>query len=91
VIDPEKSMAHLFMMFDSGIPVEKAAVISSNDKRYLIRDNGRNERTVWIPVETTLLNQGFEAAWQNAALNYLKDATIRHGLADGWVQIIDLN
>jgi hypothetical protein len=91
VKDPEKSIAHLFMMFDSGIPVEKATTISTNDKRYLIRDNGRNEKTVWIPVETTLLNQGFEAAWQNGALNYLKDATIRSGLVDGWVQIIDLN
>lgn len=91
VRDPESSMAHLFMMFDTNIPVESAAAISTNEKRYIIREDGRGERHIWIPVETTLLAHGFEEAWQKGALNYLKDAKIRDGLSDGWVQIVDLN
>jgi hypothetical protein len=90
VRDPEKTMAHLFMMFDTGIPVDGAALISSNEKRYVVRENSNSEKTIWIPVETTLLASGFEQAWQNGALNYLKDAQIKGGLTDGWVQIIDL-
>jgi len=63
----------------------------TNEKKYVIRENGRTEKTLWIPVETTLMAHGFDAAWQNGALNYLKDATVRGGMADGWVQIFDLN
>jgi hypothetical protein len=91
VRDPENSLAHLFMMFDTGIPVENAAAISTNEKRYIVRENSLGTKTGWIPVETTLLAHGFDKAWEKGALNFLKDAKIKGGLADGWVQIIDLN
>jgi hypothetical protein len=91
VRDPENSLAHLFMMFDTGIQVESATSITTNEKRYVIREDARGEKTLWIPVETTLLAHGFEEAWQKGALNYLKDTTIRDGLTEGWVQIVDLN
>jgi hypothetical protein len=91
VKDPEQSIAHLYLIFDSGVEPDNASYISTNEKRYLIRENQHGKRSLWIPVETTLIHDGFEKAWSNGALSYLKDAEVRHGLQDGWVQIIDVN
>ncbi len=88
--DPEEPIAHLYLMFDSGLPAEEAASISGNEKKYVIRETG-SSRNVWIPVETTLVAEGFEQAWQSGALRYLKNGILREGLVSGWVHIIDLD
>jgi hypothetical protein len=91
VRDPEESIAHLYLIFDSGVEPDKASYISTNEKRYLVRKNHHGKRSLWIPIETTLINDGFDEAWSKGALSYLKDAEVRQGLQDGWVQIIDVN
>jgi hypothetical protein len=90
VQDPEKTLAHLYVMFDTGVPVEQGEAISSNDKRYVIREDSRGHHTLWIPVEATMIAQGFEAAWQAGALQYLHDGVVRNGLAQGWVRMIEV-
>ena len=91
VKDPEKTVAHIFLIFDTGIPAENSQVVSSNEKRYILRDEEPGKRTVWLPVETTLIASGFDKAWDNGALNYLQEAKIRNGISEGWVQIFDIN
>ena len=101
VQDPEKSLAHLYLMFDAGLAPEQAEVISSNEKRYVVRDlqaSGQyaggitrpEQNRVWIPVETTLVPQGFDESWNTGALQYLEEGIVREGLAAGWVEIIDV-
>lgn len=107
VQDPDKSLAHLYLLFDSGLPAEDAHRISSNEKRYIIR--GRSEldgiiyggsiqpeavyskNSAWIPVETTLVARGFEDAWKAGAVQFLQEAQMRNGLTEGWVKVIDVN
>ncbi|MBN2425589.1 MAG: outer membrane beta-barrel protein [Calditrichaceae bacterium] len=83
-------MAHLYLLFDTGLEPDKAELISSNDKRYVIRNSGRGKKTVWIPVETTLVASGFEQAWNHGAQSYLQEAVLNNGLAEGWMKIIDV-
>lgn len=90
VRDPEKEMIHVYIMFDSGLPPEQGGLISTNEKRLVIREKLSGVRTIWIPVETTLLEEGFEAAWKSGALHYLQDGLLRNGLSQGWVRIIDV-
>lgn len=89
VNDPEKPIAHVYLMFDTGVSPADGFRVSSNDKRYVIRLREGERSTVWIPVEATLINQGFEDAWRSGAMTYLQDGKMRNGLADGWVRIID--
>ncbi|MCB0293440.1 MAG: hypothetical protein KDH97_24515, partial [Calditrichaeota bacterium] len=83
------------------IAPEQAGVISSNEKRYVVRDlqaSGQyaggitrpGQNRVWIPVETTLVPQGFDESWNTGALQYLEEGIVREGLAAGWVEIIDV-
>ena len=89
VQDPEKALAHVYIMFDTGLSPDQAGLITSNEKRYVIRDNGRTEPTVWIPVETTMIQNGFDEAWNAGAMQYLQEGVLRNGLAEGWVHIVD--
>ncbi len=87
--DPEKEIAHLYMMFDSGLDVSQGDLISSNEKRYIIRENQSGKKRIWVPVETTLIPKGFEQAWTEGATSYLKEGVLRNGLSEGWVKVID--
>lgn len=84
VKDPKMEIAHLYLIFDSDIRPENSQLISNNDKSFVIRKN-----SVWIPVETTLTQDGFNNAWKTAALSYLQEGILRNGLTQGWVNIID--
>jgi len=90
VRDPEKELAHLYLMFNSGVPIEQRHLISSNEKRYLIRENSIGQKKVWIPVETTVIESSFEEAWKAGALEYLQAGDLRGGLAQGWVKVFDV-
>jgi len=57
---------HIFMMFDTGIPMSDIKERGLDKSLFIIR-NGR----LWIPVETTLFKKGFAAAWNMAARLYL--------------------
>jgi len=86
VKDPDKEIAHLYLIFDSGLPPDKGIFISSNEKLYIIRKN-----SIWIPIETTMVQKGFNEAWKYAAMSYLQEGTLRNGLANGWVNIIEIH
>ena len=91
VEDPQKDIAHVYLMFDSGLEAHEGGRISSNDKRLVIREDESGQRSIWIPLETTFIAQGFDAAWQAGALQHLQEGILRQGLVQGWVRIIDVD
>jgi tetratricopeptide (TPR) repeat protein len=52
---------HIFLAFDTGEPAENATLFSTQSLDVILHG------TVWIPVETTVLKQGFMAAWTAAS------------------------
>jgi outer membrane protein W len=90
VRDPGKQMAHVYLLFDTGLTPDKGYLISSNEKRFVIRRDINNHDSIWIPIETTLIGQDFETAWKTAATSYLQEGVLRNGVVDGWVKIIDV-
>ena len=53
---------HIFMMFDSGIPIGRALGLPVAEELYVVRD-GR----IWIPVEISLFGKSFVEAWRAGA------------------------
>jgi tetratricopeptide (TPR) repeat protein len=53
---------HIFAAFDTDEPAENAPYLRAAGLEVIVK-NGR----VWIPVETTILSQGFMAAWASAS------------------------
>jgi WD40 repeat protein/tetratricopeptide (TPR) repeat protein len=56
---------HIFAAFDVGLAPEAAARLFAKAEDLIVRDD-----TAWVPVETTLLDQGFVKAWQTAAVEW---------------------
>lgn len=91
VVPPEKpDEAHIYLLFDTGVPAQQAELISKNPKRYVKRKNEQGIETVWIPLETTVITEGFEQAWEVGAREYYDDVEIGLGLIKGWVRIVDI-
>ncbi len=91
VIPPDRpENSHIYMIFDTGIPSKDAALVSENQKRYVIRKNEKGDETVWIPIETTVTQKGFNEAWNKGAEEYFNDAEVNFGIVRGWMHIVDL-
>lgn len=91
VRDPEKELAHLYLLFNTGLKAEQGYLISENEKRYILRENSSGQNLIWIPIETTLIEQDFQTAWNSAAMSYLQEGIVRNGLTEGWVTVIDIH
>jgi len=71
---------HIFIMFDTGVNKKNASRVSLNERDYVIREN-----TVWIPLETTIINKPFADAWRMGAEGFYKTADVK-----GKMDIIDV-
>jgi WD40 repeat protein/tetratricopeptide (TPR) repeat protein len=56
---------HIFTAFNLGMSPELAARMFAKADDLIVRDG-----TTWIPVETTLIDQGFMKAWQTASVEW---------------------
>jgi len=56
------SPGHVFMAFDTGEPTQQQWMFTSG-QTIAIPYNG----TLWLPVETTILHDGFQAAWEEGS------------------------
>ena len=67
------SPGHVFLAFDSEEPVSNKWMFETEGFRII-----EHEGTVWIPVESTVLSEGFYAAWANASsiINRNSDSAI---------------
>jgi hypothetical protein len=91
VVPPQRlDDAHIYMMFDTEVPASQAKLVSDNPKRYVIRKNERGEETVWVPVETTAITEGFLKAWEVGAKEYFDNVEVGLGVVRGWVRLVDL-
>lgn len=77
---------HIFMMFDTGVPIDQSYRFMDEDDNNLEFING----TIWLPIETTWLDSSFSKAWREGAerFNYAKseeDTTLEVVFASyGW-------
>jgi tetratricopeptide (TPR) repeat protein len=76
---------HIFLAFDTGESVDAAAMLAAPPLELL-----PVEGTLWVPVETTVLKDGFPAAWSAASVLVKKyrgaglEALPVHLLRDRW-------
>ncbi len=92
VVPPDRpGEAHIYLLFDSGLDPRFGKALSDNPKRYVVRKNSAGKETLWVPVETTVITRGFDAAWMRGAEEHLQHSEIDLGLIKGWVRIVDVN
>ena len=91
VLPPDRPEdGHIYLLFDTGLGPQFGESIALNAKRYVVRKNRTGAETIWIPVETTVIADGFERAWERGAEEWFGDVEMGLGLLKGWVRIVDL-
>jgi tetratricopeptide (TPR) repeat protein/transglutaminase-like putative cysteine protease len=58
---------HIYMMFNTEIVPKNGYMLSQDEKEYIV-----HEGSLWIPLETTMINKSFGAAWRSGAEEYHK-------------------
>jgi hypothetical protein len=86
---PEQS--HIYLLFDTGVEPRFGSSISENPKRYVVRPARDGRQSVWVPIETTVIENGFRDAWDRGAQEYYEDVEVGLGLVKGWVRIVDVH
>jgi hypothetical protein len=91
VIPPDHpDRGHIYLLFDTGVEPRFGSSITDNPKRYVIRRGRDGKETVWVPLETTAIAEGFTEAWDRGAQEYYEDVEVGLGLVKGWVRIVDV-
>jgi hypothetical protein len=91
VIPPERIQdAHIYLLFDTEVPASQSSLVSDNPKRFVVRKNDQGVETVWVPLETTVITEGFQKAWEIGAREYFDDVELKLGVVRGWVRLVDV-
>jgi len=91
MVPPEQpGNAHIFLLFDTGVDPKFGPSVAGNPKRYVVRKGKSGAESLWIPIETTVLNRGFDEAWTAGAQQYFDYVEVGLGLIKGWVRIVDV-
>lgn len=80
---------HVFLLVDTGLTPRSQSLTGLNDYQAVIRKNAFGEPTIWIPVEVTLLPNGFDAAFSSGVQQYYDHVIINDGVGNGSVYIYD--
>ncbi|MCK6602499.1 MAG: hypothetical protein L6Q77_11825 [Bacteroidetes bacterium] len=83
------SVGHVFLLADTGIPAEQSGETGLGEFQFISRKNKWGETTMWIPVETTVLGQGFQKAFTEGVRQYYEEVIEKNGVENGTVQIYD--
>ena len=81
-------VSHVNLLINTGLLAGQSSLITNNDKKFFIRKNLDGIDQVWIPLETTSLNN-FDTAWSVASEKFEEEALEQLGLAKGKVVIVD--
>jgi hypothetical protein len=91
VLPPEQpEEGHIYLLFDTGLAPRYGAAVAGNPKRYVTRADRQGRETIWIPLETTVVAEGFARAWERGAEEWLHDVEVELGLVKGWVRLVDV-
>ncbi|NOY05510.1 MAG: hypothetical protein GXO82_02565 [Chlorobi bacterium] len=89
-VDENGDNAHIYLLVDTKLPAYVWSSLTSNERKLVVRRNSTNRETLWIPVEPTLITKGFDAAWEQGALEYYRDVELMLGQLRGNVKIVDV-
>ena len=87
---PEQTIGHVFLLVDSGIPVIAQGQLNLTDIGVIKRQNYLGNYTLWLPIEVTILDQGFDVAYKSGIRQYYDELILKQGIQNHTVEVIDI-
>jgi hypothetical protein len=85
----ERSIGHILLLANTGLQTEFASRLGLSEFEFVSRAVSGAPNTLWIPVETTVLNEGFEKAFREGVRQYYREVIERDGVRNGTVHVYD--
>lgn len=83
------AIGHLFLLVDTGIDASQYGELGLTEFEAVSRLNAWGKPTLWLPIETTLISQGFEVAHRAGVQLYYREVIEKQGIVKGNVHIYD--
>lgn len=80
---------HVFLLVDTGIGTDRASDVGLTDNQWVARRSVTGAVTMWIPLETTVLEKGFDAAFRMGTAQYHRAVIAPEELDRRTVHVID--
>jgi predicted transglutaminase-like cysteine proteinase len=84
-----KEIGHVFLLVDTGIETEHATDLGLMDVEWAARRASDGRTTIWVPLETFMLQQGFDKAFRAGASQYFQFVISPNDLSAHSVRVID--
>jgi hypothetical protein len=82
-------VGHVFLLVDTGLPPTALGELGLSELQVVTRRGVGGHDTLWIPLEPTVIAEGFDAAFQAGARLYYQSVILNQGVVNGDVQIHD--
>lgn len=83
------AIGHLFLLVDTGLDATRLGELGLTEFEAISRQNALGKTTLWLPIETTVLQSGFEVALKTGAQQYYREVVEKQGVVKGNVHIYD--
>jgi hypothetical protein len=83
------SVGHVFLLIDTGIPVEFQDEVNLTEFQSVSRQNALGRMTLWVPIETTLIGDGLDQAMLQGSRLYYEEVMVKKGVTGGSVHVYD--
>ncbi|MCK6542570.1 hypothetical protein L6Q79_07790 [bacterium] len=83
------SIGHVFLLVDTSIPVNAVDQLGLSEFEYVARPDKTGRVTIWLPLETTVINGGFEHAHREGVRQYYDEVIQKNGVVHGTVHVYD--
>jgi hypothetical protein len=85
----KKEIGHVFLLVDTGIGTENASGLGLSDIEWTARRSMDGRTTIWLPIETSMLQNGFERAFKAGVSQYYQFVISPSELKATSVRVID--
>lgn len=83
------SIGHVFLLVDTGILANAIDQLGLSEFEYIVRPDKTGRMTVWLPLETTVVNRGFDDAHREGVRQYYDEVVQKNGVVHGTVHVYD--
>ena len=85
----QRQLGHIFLLVNTEIGPECVGELGLKEFQFVSRTSAMGKSTIWIPIETTVLNQGFDRAFHDGVQQYYEEVIERNGINNGSVHVYD--
>ena len=87
-LEPGKP-GHVFLLVDTGISITALSRLRLSEFQGISRKNRTGRKTIWLPIETSVISQGFDEAFKQGVMQYYREVVEKEGVTKGVVQVYD--